>query len=75
MSYRDDELEPTHPLRILLGELATSTASQRLKLEPLSPGAVKALAEPAGLDTEESTEERGIPFFVTEARRRRKGIR
>ena len=37
VSYRDDELEPTHPLRIVLGELATSTAIQRLKLEPLSP--------------------------------------
>jgi DNA-binding CsgD family transcriptional regulator len=68
VSYRDDELEPTHPLRIVLGELATSTAIQRLKLEPLSPGAVEALAESAGLDAEELYRRTaGNPFFVTEA--------
>ena len=39
-SYRDDELDRAHPLRIVLGELATRRAVERLELEPLSPAAV-----------------------------------
>ncbi len=66
-SYRDDELERTHPLRIVLGELATSAAVRRLKLEPLSAAAVAELAAPAGVDADELYRATaGNPFFVTE---------
>jgi predicted ATPase len=34
-SYRDDELASDHPLRRVLGELATSRSVQWLRLEPL----------------------------------------
>ena len=66
-SYRDDELERTHPLRVVLGELATSDAVSRLKLQPLSPEAVASLAESSPVDADElfrSTA--GNPFFVSE---------
>jgi hypothetical protein len=36
-SFRDDELDPSHPLRRVLGELATSATVRRLKLDRLSP--------------------------------------
>ena len=42
-SYRDDELDRAHPLRIVLGELATEHAVGRLKIEPFSLAAVAAL--------------------------------
>ncbi len=67
-SYRDDELERTHPLRIVLGELATTQAVDRLTIEPLSPAGVAQLAEPAGVDAQELYRKTaGNPFFVTEA--------
>jgi DNA-binding CsgD family transcriptional regulator len=67
-TYRDDALDRTHPLRVLLGELATSSAVERLKLEPLSPAAVASLAEPRGVDADELYRATGgNPFFVIEA--------
>ncbi len=39
-SYRDDELDRGHPLRIVLGELGRGEKLSRLTLEPLSPQAV-----------------------------------
>jgi DNA-binding CsgD family transcriptional regulator len=66
-SYRDDELERDHPLRIVLGELATERASERLKLEPLSSEAVAKLAEPRGVDAAKLHRATGgNPFYVTE---------
>ena len=65
-SYRDDELARSHPLRVVLGEVARSDAS-RLRLDPLSADAVARLAEPHGVDGGElyrSTA--GNPFFVSE---------
>jgi predicted ATPase len=35
-TYRDDALENAHPLRRVLGELATTEAVRRLRLAPLS---------------------------------------
>ncbi|HET9322794.1 MAG TPA: AAA family ATPase [Gaiellaceae bacterium] len=68
VSYRDDELDRTHPLRIVLGELTTTPAVVRMKIEPLSQAAVAKLAEPAGVDAEELYRKTGgNPFFVTEA--------
>ena len=67
-SYRDDELDRAHPLRIVLGELATNRAVARLRLAPLSPAAVAQLAEPHGVDSDELYRKTaGNPFFVVEA--------
>lgn len=67
-SYRDDELDRGHPLRVALGELATGEAAGRMKVAPLSAAAVAKLAEPLGVDAEELYRKTsGNPFFVTEA--------
>ena len=67
-TYRDDELDPIHPLRVVMGELATSSAIERLKLAPLSAAAVLELAEPHGVDADELYRKTaGNPFFVVEA--------
>jgi DNA-binding CsgD family transcriptional regulator len=64
-TYRDDELDRTHPFRILLGELPANLA--RLRVPPLSEDAVLALAAQAGVDGRElSAKTAGNPFFVTE---------
>jgi DNA-binding CsgD family transcriptional regulator len=66
-SYRDDQLDHEHPLRIVLGELATREVVERLRLRPLSPVAVARLAEPHGVDAEELHRTTGgNAFFVTE---------
>lgn len=66
-TYRDDELEPAHPLRVMLGRLATTPAVGRLRLERLSRAAVDTLAERAGRDGEGVfAATQGNPFFVTE---------
>jgi DNA-binding CsgD family transcriptional regulator len=66
VSYRDDEVTATHPLRRVIGELPGGTVT-RVDLPRLSPEAVDLLARrafrsPAGIY--EAT--RGNPFFVTE---------
>ncbi|TQM89874.1 ATP-binding protein [Roseinatronobacter monicus] len=66
-SYRDDEVGPVHPLRRLLGTLATVEAGSRVTLAPLSPEGVHRLA--AGTLVEAEALHRrtgGNPFFVTE---------
>jgi DNA-binding CsgD family transcriptional regulator len=66
LTYRDDELGPTHPLRSVLGELP-SRHVQRLRLLPLSVGAVESLARGSGRSPEElHAVTGGNPFFVTE---------
>lgn len=66
-SYRDDELDRGHPLRIVLGELGRGEAIGHLKLMPLSAEAVAKLAAPHGLDAAELYRTTtGNPFFVTE---------
>ena len=67
-SYRDDELDPAHPLRIVIGELTTTQNVGRMKLVLLSQGAVATLAEPYGVDADELYRKTaGNPFFVVEA--------
>jgi DNA-binding CsgD family transcriptional regulator len=67
VTYRDDELEATHPLRHLLGQLAGRSAVRRLPLERLSLDAVEALAAPHGIEAEDLySNTGGNPFFVTE---------
>jgi DNA-binding CsgD family transcriptional regulator len=66
--YRDDEVDVADPLRIVLGELATSPSITRMRLSPLSPVAVAELAEPFGADADELyVKTAGNPFFVVEA--------
>ena len=66
-SYRDDALDRSHPLRVVLGELATATPSARLSSQPLSPEAVARLAERRGVDADELYRSTGgNPFFVSE---------
>lgn len=67
VSYRDDELERTHPLRIVLGELATAPGTLRISLAPLSASAVKELAAGHPVDPDELYRRTsGNPFFVGE---------
>jgi DNA-binding CsgD family transcriptional regulator len=67
-SYRDDQLDRAHPLRIVIGELGGGETIVRLRIEPLSQAAVAELARPHGVDAEELYRVTGgNPFFVTEA--------
>jgi len=67
-TYRDDELDRTHPLRIVLGGLGSGADVLRIELRPLSPEAVARLAEPHGVDAKElHRRTAGNPFYVTEA--------
>lgn len=67
-SYRDDELERSHPVRLLVGDLATAPGVERFELPPLSREAVATLAAPHGVDPDELYRKTaGNPFFVTEA--------
>ena len=67
VSYRDDELNRSHPLRGVLGVLPSRGVVRRLQLSCLSHEAVSRLAEPAGVDADELYERTGgNPFFVTE---------
>jgi DNA-binding CsgD family transcriptional regulator len=67
-TYRDDELVRTHPLRLVLGELATSPGVERMRIAPLSAGAVARVAQPYGVDVDELYRKTaGNPFFVVEA--------
>jgi DNA-binding CsgD family transcriptional regulator/tetratricopeptide (TPR) repeat protein len=66
-TYRDDELDAIHPLRVAVGELATVAGVVRLELPALSAGAVAQLAAPHGVDPDELyLKTAGNPFFVTE---------
>lgn len=66
-TYRDDEVGAQHPLRVVLGDLATSPNVVRLRLEPLTVDSVGELAEGTGLDAAElHRQTSGNPFFVTE---------
>ena len=66
-TYRDDELEDGHPLRIVLGELARAQGVQRVDLARLSRDAVASLAQPHGIDAKELYRTTGgNAFFVSE---------
>jgi DNA-binding CsgD family transcriptional regulator/tetratricopeptide (TPR) repeat protein len=73
LTYRDDELDPGHPLRNLLGLAARAERVRRLPLARLSPDAVRRLTEAtAQTDATALDADRlyavtsGNPFFVTE---------
>jgi DNA-binding CsgD family transcriptional regulator/tetratricopeptide (TPR) repeat protein len=66
-TYRDDDLGPEHPLRAVLGSLASAPGVSRLHLQRLSPAAVNVLADRVGRDGHEVfTATQGNAFFVTE---------
>ena len=67
-TFRDDELDRRHPLRLLLGELSPGDRTARIEVEPLSVDAVSKLAAPLGVDADDLYRKTsGNPFFVTEA--------
>src|SRR6266851_6718689 len=67
VSYREDELAAGHPLRVAIGDVATSAAIHRLEVPPLSAAAVAALAAPLGVDAGNLYRQTGgNAFFVTE---------
>ncbi|HVW46195.1 MAG TPA: LuxR C-terminal-related transcriptional regulator, partial [Solirubrobacterales bacterium] len=66
-SYRDDELDRTHPLRVVLGELGSAPATARLEVPRLSAAAVAELARARGVDGENLYRKtNGNPFYVSE---------
>ncbi len=66
-TYRDDELGDDHPLRVVLGNLATQRATRRMRLPRLSPEAVGALAADRDVDGGELYRVTGgNPFYVSE---------
>jgi len=68
VTYRDDELQADHPLRVVVGGLAGGAGVERMRLTPLTLEAVEQLAEPHRVDAEQLFHRTGgNPFFVTEA--------
>ncbi len=66
-TYRDDEVGARHPLRVVLGDIATFETVSRMSLPPLSEAGVRALAGDADVDVAELYRQTGgNPFFVTE---------
>jgi DNA-binding CsgD family transcriptional regulator len=67
LTYREDELDRAHPLRIALGRLPGSNQVTRLGLTGLSRQAVARLTGPAEISARELHRlTSGNPFFVTE---------
>jgi DNA-binding CsgD family transcriptional regulator/tetratricopeptide (TPR) repeat protein len=63
-TYRDDEIGPQHPLRLVLGDVESA---RRIALPPLTEDGVRALAEGSDVDARELYRQTGgNPFFVTE---------
>ena len=67
VTYRDDELRDDHPLKIVLGDLATQRATRRMRMPPLSVEAVQTLAGPRNVDAAKlHAVTGGNPFYVSE---------
>jgi DNA-binding CsgD family transcriptional regulator len=67
LSYRDEAVAASHPVRVMLGELASGVALTRVGVAPLSAHAVAQLAEAHGIDPDGLHRVTGgNPFFVTE---------
>ena len=68
VTYRDVGLERSHPLRVVLGEIAAVSQTGRLRLAPLSREAVARLATAHHAVADDLyLKTGGNPFFVTEA--------
>lgn len=67
VTYRNDEVGPSHPLRVVMGDLSTCSWLRRMNLPRLSAQAVEKLAADSALDaTELHQRTGGNPFFVSE---------
>jgi DNA-binding CsgD family transcriptional regulator/tetratricopeptide (TPR) repeat protein len=67
VTYRDDALAPGDRLRVVLGELAGRRNTRRIDLPPLTPAAVRELAEGSPYRPDDLYDlTGGNPFFVTE---------
>lgn len=66
VTLRDDEVGPEHPLRAVMGDLATASTERR-QIVPLSREGVRQLAASQPIDAERLyLATGGNPFFVTE---------
>lgn len=66
-TYRADELGPAHPLRAVMGNLATAPGHRRLEVPPISADGVKVMASGHPVDTGRLHRiTGGNPFYVTE---------
>jgi DNA-binding CsgD family transcriptional regulator/tetratricopeptide (TPR) repeat protein len=66
VTYRD-ELSATHPLRVALGDVASSPAVRRIGVPPLTEVAITTLCEHSSLDAQSLyAATGGNAFFVTE---------
>jgi DNA-binding CsgD family transcriptional regulator/tetratricopeptide (TPR) repeat protein len=66
-TYRDDEIDSAHPLRMVIGDLATRETILRLSVEPLSIEAVRSLARDTPVDPDHLHRMTGgNAFYVTE---------
>jgi DNA-binding CsgD family transcriptional regulator/tetratricopeptide (TPR) repeat protein len=67
LTCRDDDMAGSNPLRAFLGDLASSGATLRIHLPPLSEHAVAKLVGPRSLDASALHRQTGgNPFFLTE---------
>ena len=67
VSYRDDEVGDDHPLRMVLGDVATQRSTRRMRLPTLSLEAIRALAGQNDVDAAELHRVTGgNPFYVCE---------
>ncbi len=69
VTYRDDEIGEDHPLRLVVGELATQRVTRRIGLPPLTEEGVRELAERAGVVVDARHVRDltgGNPFYVAE---------
>jgi DNA-binding CsgD family transcriptional regulator/tetratricopeptide (TPR) repeat protein len=67
VTYREDELRDDHPLKMVLGDLATQRATRRMRMPPLSVEAVRTLVGDRSVDAAElHAVTGGNPFYVSE---------
>lgn len=67
VTYRDDEIGASQPLRAVIGDLATAPLTHRMTLPPTAVGAVVTLTADSDVDpvaVHRQTD--GNPFFVTD---------
>jgi DNA-binding CsgD family transcriptional regulator/tetratricopeptide (TPR) repeat protein len=68
-TFRDDDVSASHPLTMIVGDLATSPGVTRMSLPPLTVGGVQQLIDRVGsaLDPQRvHSKTGGNPFYVTE---------
>lgn len=67
LTYRDDELGPRHPLRLLLGDLTAPNYTRRIAVAPLSEAAARTLVGERRIDVAALHRQTGgNPFFISE---------